>query len=1041
MSERYRVGARSDVAEPSADDPGDRTVLQLFEARAAATPQAPAVTHGSLTLSYRDLDERANALARQLAELGLGRGDFVPLVVDGGAELPLAMIAAMKLAAPFVPVDDSGPVDRLVRMIETLDAKVVLTSAGSRQLPLAVPVLPVRPTEPARDVAPPPVPPATLNDIVYGFYTSGSTGLPKCTLNVHRGLLNRFAYMSRRLSSRVDEVVLQNSRHQFDSSLWQLLWPLTTGSQVVIPERSGILDLEATVDVIHRHAVTTTDFVPSIFNTLVELLTTETGLIHRLGSLRRLLIGGEEMTADAVRTFRSYLPDVDIINTYGPTEASIGSVFHTVSDADRDPMPIGRPIDNTYAVIMNDRAELVENGETGEIWIGGECLGLGYVKDPRKTAAVFVPNPFPEIPGDRLYRTGDLGYRQPDGLLQFVGRLDHQVKIGGVRIELSEVEAGLLSHPQVREAKVIVHEEGDSRALVAFVTVRSAELGTARLREHAAASLSPALTPRRFVVLDAMPLTPNGKADRKALKQLARSGPATDRTDLPEPTVTGGTAGAEHAPESVEVVVRATWLGFLPVGQVDPGAEFFELGGDSLGAQRLAVALSERFGTRVSVRDVYERPTVAQQVCLLTGHDAHQPSPDGAADETAARELGELLDADAVLPEDIVPPSVVTAPASPCDVLLTGATGFVGGQLLHDLLAGTEAVVHCLVRADDATNARQRVVANLREYRLWDETHAGRIEGVPGDLRLPRLGLDEAEYTTLAERVDTVVHNGAMVNLARGYHAHRGANVHGTVEILRFATTHRAKQLHFASTLGVFPTGAGGVVFIPEGPVPADAVPADGYSQSKWVAERLLAEAAERGLPVTVHRFGEVTPHSVTGVPSRSGLHDLLVKACLQTGMWFSSPIVTDYTPVDHVSALVVAAACRGERGWLHEVQPHAVGFDALMAVFQEVFRLDEVAYPVFWEEVRRQSAASPDKSDLVRVLALLPPPEDDDAGTDGDGGLRVKESLAGLFRQDPAAVGRERAERLATEAGLSWPLVGRDVFRRYAAFYQSIGW
>ncbi|MFK4066953.1 amino acid adenylation domain-containing protein [Streptomyces sp. NPDC029674] len=1026
MSERYQVRSCSDVAERSADDPGDRTVLQLFEARAAETPQAPAVTHGPLTLSYRELDERANAVARQLREHGVGRGDFVPLVVDGGAELPLAMIAAMKLAAPFVPVDDSGPADRLDRMIRTLDAKVVLTSEGAaHRLPPGIPVLPVRPAHPASGTTPPAAPPATLDDIVYGFYTSGSTGLPKCTLNVHRGLLNRFAYMSRRLSGRADEVVLQNSRHQFDSSLWQLLWPLTTGSQVVIPERSGILDLAATVDVIHRHAVTTTDFVPSIFNTLVELLTTEPGLIHRLGSLRRLLIGGEEMTADAVRTFRSYLPDVSIINTYGPTEASIGSVFHTVSDTDRDPMPIGRPIDNTYAVIVNDRSEPVENGETGEIWIGGECLGLGYVKDPRKTASVFVPNPFPEIPGDRLYRTGDLGYRRPDGLLQFVGRLDHQVKIGGVRIELSEVEAGLLRHPQVREAKVIVHEEGGSRALVAFVTVRSAELGSAALREHAAASLPPALTPRRFVVLDALPLTPNGKADRKALQQLAAHRPGA----------------VEPGADAVEVQVRTAWLGFLPVGRVEPGADFFDLGGDSLGAQRLAVALSERFRTRVSVRDVYERPTVAQQVALLTGRDTRQPSSEGGAGDAAARELRELLDADTVLPEDITPSRAATATAPPRNVLLTGATGFVGGQLLHDLLVHTQADVHCLVRADDAEGARQRIVANLREYRLWDETHADRIKGVPGDLRLPRLGLGAGEFAALAERADTVIHNGAMINLARGYHAHRGANVHGTVEILRFATAHRDKHLHFVSTLGVFPTGGhDGTGFIPEGPVPGDAVPGDGYSQSKWVAERLLTQAAVRGLPVTVHRFGEVTPHSVTGVPSRWGLHDLLVKACLRTGMWFSSPIVTDYTPVDRVSALVVAAVRKGERGWLHEVQPHAVGFDALMAVFQEAFGLTQVPYPVFWEQVRRRSAQSPDDRDLVRALALLPSPAGDEPDT-GDGDARVKESLAELFRQDPAAVGRERAERLAAGAGLSWPPVGDAVFRRYAAFYQSIGW
>ncbi|MEU5902637.1 MULTISPECIES: non-ribosomal peptide synthetase [Streptomyces] len=1030
MSEAYRIRSQSGVAGQSFDHPDHHTVLQLFETRVALTPEAPAATHGAVTLSYRELDERANAVAHVLHEHGVGRGDFVPLVVDGGLELLLSMVASMKLAAAFVPVDDTSPVERVVRMIATLDAKVVLRSQRAPEPPVDVPVLTVHPLDLAPRAEPPSVPAATLDDVVYGFYTSGSTGLPKCTVNVHRGLRNRFAYMSRRLSSRADEVVLQNSRHQFDSSLWQMLWPLTTGSQVVIPERSGILDLEATVDVIHRHAVTTTDFVPSIFNTLVELLHAEPDLIRRLSSLRRLLIGGEEMTADAVRAFRSYLPDVSIINTYGPTEASIGSVFHVVCDTDRDPVPIGTPIDNTYAVIVDDLMRPVPGGETGEICIGGECLGLGYVRDPGKTARVFVPNPFPEIPGDRLYRTGDLGYRRPDGLLQFVGRRDHQVKIGGVRIELSEVEAGLLRHPQVREAKVIVHGEGDLRALVAFVTVRSPETGPTELREHARAQLPPALVPRRHVVLQSMPLTPNGKADRKELQRLAAESPAQ-----PAAEAGPGQHDGEHGPgtpeQSTAAEIRAIWQDFLPVKNVDPGADFFDLGGDSLGAQRLAVALTERFGIRVSVRDVFERPTAPQLAALLAG-GAQSPRAD-APEEQAAREGLALLAPDTVLPEDIVALGTPCGPSEPREVLLTGATGFVGGQLLHDLLERTTADVHCLVRAENPETARHRVVANLREYRLWDDAYEDRIKAVPGDLRLPRLGLTEAEFTDLARHADTIVHNGAMVHLARGYQAHRGANVAGTLEILRLTSAHRRKQLHFISTLGVFPHGEYGTRLIPEGPVHDDLVPDDGYSQSKWVAERLLAEAADRGLDITVHRFGEVTPHSTTGVPSRRGLHDLLVKAWLQTGMSFASPIATDYTPVDWVSALVVAAVRRGERGWLHAVQPHAVGFDALMAVFQREFGLTEVPYSVFHEQLRRSSAEAPDDHDLVRVLALLPSPADDEA--------HVKESLAELFRQDPAEVARERAGELAAASGMTWPPVGEELFRRYAAYYRSVGW
>ena len=503
--------------------PTDRTILRLFEDRAAARPDRVALIYGDEQLTYGQLDRRANTLAHELRARGILRGGFVPLALDGGLELPLAMIASMKIAAPFVPVDPTGPAERTVRMIETLDATVAVcaTSApiGSLDLcSLEFDALGIDET-----ASPPDGPPAGLDDMVYGFYTSGSTGTPKCALNVHRGLLNRFTYMSRALSDRDDEVVLQNSRPQFDSSLWQLLWPLTTGSTVVIPERTGILDLPATIETIARYGVTMTDFVPSIFNTLVELLHVQPELVGQLASLRRLLIGGEEMTPRTVHAFRALLPAVDTINTFGPTEASIGSVFHHVTDADGDVIPIGRPIDNTYVVIVDERLDLVRPGEIGELCIAGDCLGLGYLGDPDKTRSALVPNPFLEIPGDRLYRTGDLGHHGPDGLIYFVGRRDQQVKISGVRIELSEVEAALLRSPEVIDARVVVTGDRGSRVLIAFAVTRSPATDSAALVAHARAVLPATMVPRRVVVLDAMPLTPNGKADRRALVAIADS--------------------------------------------------------------------------------------------------------------------------------------------------------------------------------------------------------------------------------------------------------------------------------------------------------------------------------------------------------------------------------------------------------------------------------------------------------------------------------------------------------------------------------------
>lgn len=563
--------------------PADRTVLQLFQECAAARPDRVAVVYGHDSLTYGELDQRSNTLAHELHERGVRRGEFLPLALESGLELPLAMIASMKIAAPFVPIDPAGPVERTTLMIETMGARVLVDAPGSSTGPESVTRISLDATRTPGTPAAPAVPPATLDDPIYGFYTSGSTGEPKCAVNIHRGLLNRFSYMTRALSSRSDEVVLQNSRPQFDSSLWQLLWPLTTGSMVVMPTRSGILDLPSTIDTIERYGVTMTDFVPSIFNTLVELLHAEPELVGRLRSLRRLLIGGEEMTAATVHAFRAMLPTVDTINTYGPTEASIGSVFHHVTEADGEVIPLGRPIDNTYLLILDSGLTLVRPGEIGELYIGGDCLGLGYLNDPERTKAAFVDNPFPEIPGNRLYRTGDLGFHSANGLVHFAGRRDNQVKIAGVRIELLDVEAAFLRLDDVTDAKVVASSDLDNRMLIAFVTTRATGTDASVLMAQVRDMLPATMLPRRIVILDQMPLTPNGKADRRALVALADS--LTSQTVMAVPT-------------DAADVVRAHWLELLPVAQLDPDDDFFESGGDSLTAQRLAIALEQRFNGR-----------------------------------------------------------------------------------------------------------------------------------------------------------------------------------------------------------------------------------------------------------------------------------------------------------------------------------------------------------------------------------------------------------------------------------------------------------
>ncbi|MFD4524303.1 amino acid adenylation domain-containing protein [Streptomyces sp. NPDC058470] len=951
------------------DYPADRTTIHLIEEQARRAPQRPALLWDDTCLTYGEIIELAAAWAGELRRLGVRRGDLLPVITAGGQELAVVMLATMKLGAPFVPIDDAWPEHRLHESVTALRPPLAVRTGPGPVPALGVPVLRVTGTgapdgvRPVRDAVP------GTDELIYGFFTSGSTGTPKCALNGHLGLLNRFLTMTRRFGAGPD-VVLQNSRHVFDSSMWQLLWPLTKGSRVVLPRREGVLDLTRTIDEIARHRVTMTDFVPSVFNTLVDLLDSDPGLPARLSSLRHLLIGGEAIDPSAVRSFRELLPEVRLTNTYGPTECSIGSVFHEISDADTGPIPIGRPIDNTCAVLLDGNGALVTPGQVGEIHLGGDCLGAGYLHDPARTADAFVENPFPELPGRRLYRSGDLAWQRPDGLLMFVGRQDQQVKLGGVLIDLLEVEATVATHPRVVQARAVIHGEGDLRSLVCCVTTDTT-LTSTELDAHSRALLPAHAVPRTFLLLDQMPLTPNGKTDRRALAELAS-------LQLAGQAEGGRLTAQEEAVAALWRELLADLCGAAP----GPEADFYALGGTSLTLQRLSAAMHRAFGVRVPPRHLAAAATLREQAALLH-HDG--ASPDDRA----------LLLADIARASVLRPWSGPTPTGEPLEVLLTGVTGFIGAHVLAELLDRTDAVVHCLLRTSGQADRVAEVMARLG--RPYD---ARRIVLVPGDLAQPRLGLSTKTWTRLAGRVDSLLHCGALVNLALGYPGLRAPNVVGAGELLRLATIGRPKRLHHLSTLGVFPDEDGRERVLEEDPLPEEP-PEDGYSRSKWAAEQLLTAARAQGVPVTVHRLGEVMPHSLTGAGNRHAQLDLLLRACARLGLSPRTTAVTDWTPVDEVATAVVGALGTGrDSETFHLLRPGAVPLEQVLAALAELVPLRPVDYPDFYRAV----AAGGDESPL---LTFLPEPD-----TDG---------LNALFRNGHLRFSAKRGTELADSCGLAW--------------------
>lgn len=944
------------AAEPSVtagdtDDSPYVPVPLLIERQVRRTPEHPAITYQHSTLTYARLDALAGGLADELAAAGVGRGDLVPVLMVNCLELPVSCLAAMKLGAVFLPLDPLWPRQRVRAALDVLKPKVVLHGQvpppdghPARWMPVDVRRIVPNPDRAALDCA--------ADEPVYGIFTSGTTGTPKCAMNTHGGLANRFRFMTRYFRATGEEVVLQNSKHTFDSSLWQLLWPLTTGGRTILPVHQEFLNLHRTVDLIAEHQVSASDFVSSIFNALVSLVEGEPGLIPKLASLRWLVVGSEPVNRRAVRTLTGLLPDLRVTNGYGPTETAIGMAFHPMSEADGDLVPLGRPIDNCHAAIVDDELRPVPTGEIGEIMIGGACVGAGYLRAPSATARVFVPNPFPDrIPGSRVYLTGDVGRMDEHGRLFFVGRKDFQVKIGGMRIELDEIKAVAESCPGVRQAEVLVADEGRDKSLALFVAC-GMHPTEAELKAHLARSLPRASLPARYFQLVSIPVNDNAKADREELLRLLAERLALDAARL----------RADSAATDLRARVLRSMRTVLHRPDLGPDEDFMDAGGDSLRALAVVNTIRAEFGVQeVCAQDLFDHPTAQRLTLVVRTYQA---------DEANVRTEDELMAADAL---DPLPAGPFLAPARerPRSVLLTGATGFVGAGIAREILAGTDLALTCLVRAGDDERATRRVIDALAQRGWWQHSFADRVTAIAADLSLPRLALPEDTWQRLAESADLVLHAGALVNFLHDYRGHRRTNVLGTAELLRLATEGRPVPLHHIGTLAALQSATVGS---PE-PLPEDVdvlaidAPPGGYNRSKWVAERLLARARQRGALVTILRLGEIMPARDNGLPNRAALSNLLLSAFHRLGIRPDVDIWSDYTPVDQVSRRIVAAVLDPE-SWgatLHLRHPERVNFTDLIDDVPAVSCTEFVAAVA--------DAATGHDRELTLLAALLPAP------------------------------------------------------------------
>jgi amino acid adenylation domain-containing protein len=585
--------------ETAAALPAVGGVHELVAAQAEKCPDRVAVVCGAATLTYRGLMERANQLAHHLRGMGVGTETVVGLCLERGVDMVLAVLAVWQAGSAYLPMDPAYPADLLRFMLADSNASVLIAHRGNTP-ELAVDTV-VWLNDPAVQqalrVAPAQSPEVATHpgQLAYVIYTSGSTGRPKGVLSAHGGLLNRLAWMHGRYGLAPGERVLHKTPTTFDVSVWELVWPLTVGGCLVVaaPARHG--DIDYLVRLIEDQRVGVTHFVPSLFHQLVRH-----EWARPMRCLRLVVCSGEALAADDVARFYTRHDEAAVENLYGPTEASIDvSYWRCERPGGGVDVPIGAPVANTWLFVLDGRLSPVPVGVTGELFIGGVQLARGYAGQPTLTAERFVADPFAGD-GSRLYRTGDRARWRADGQLQFLGRIDHQVKVRGFRIEPGEIEAALVAHQKVRSAAVVAWGDDSDRRLVAHLVPVDHADGippVRELRDYLRRYLPEFMVPSVFTELSELPLTPNGKLDRAAL-------PAPDGL---RPELAGGFVVPVGAAEESLAGIWALVLGVDRIGAED---NFFELGGHSLLATQVISRIGTVFGIEIPLSAMFDWPTV-----------------------------------------------------------------------------------------------------------------------------------------------------------------------------------------------------------------------------------------------------------------------------------------------------------------------------------------------------------------------------------------------------------------------------------------------